>query len=214
MLAKPGRLTRQDTLDVLQRPADKVSRYPMFRPLTGPHNILEEMRAELEQVHSWRHPPRKERSKRKRAARVIQARWRGTELKPEVDRDALEAIFTEFCRVYRMADMNNTIWAKLCRETKGLLDDKFTRDSGIDMIWTRCAKTNKTVGFPVFEAMLREVAGLKGMDLFQLESLVVENAKVKQSGTKAQNVKFYEVPKPKTTKGDQIDLASMTNTGR
>ena len=52
------------------------------------------------------------------------------------------------------------------------------------------------------------------MDLFQLESLVVENAKVKQSGTKAQNVKFYEVPKPKTTKGDQIDLASMTNTGR
>ena len=148
------------------------------------------------------------------AARVIQARWRGTELKPEVDRDALEAIFTEFCRVYRMADMNNTIWAKLCRETKGLLDDKFTRDSGIDMVWTRCAKTNKTVGFPVFEHMLREVAALKGMDLFQLESLVVENAKVKQSGTKAQNVKFYEVPKPKTTKGDQIDLASMTNTGR
>ena len=113
-----------------------------------------------------------------------------------------------------MADMNNTIWAKLCRETKGLLDDKFTRDSGIDMVWTRCAKTNKTVGFPVFEAMLREAAALKGMDLFQLESLVVENAKVKQSGTKAQNVKFYEVPKPKTTKGDQIDLASMTNTGR
>ena len=37
---------------------------------------------------------------------------------------------------------------------------------------------------------------------------------MKQSGTKAQNVKFYEVPKPKTTKGDQIDLASMTNTGR
>ena len=50
MLAKPGRLTRQDTLDVLQRPADKVSRYPMFRPLTGPHNILEEMRVELEGV--------------------------------------------------------------------------------------------------------------------------------------------------------------------
>ena len=214
MLAKPGRLTRQDTLDVLQRPADKVSRYPMFRPLTGPHSVLEEMRVELERVHSWRHPPRKERSKRKRAARVIQARWRGTPLKPEVDRDALETIFTDFCRVYRMADMNNTIWAKLCRETKGLLDDKFTRDSGIDMIWTRCAKTNKTVGFPVFEHMLREVAALKGMDLFQLESLVVENAKVKQSGTKAQNVKFYEVPKPKTTKGDQIDLASMTNTGR
>ena len=92
MLAKPGRLTRQDTLDVLQRPADKVSRYPMFRPLTGPHNVLEEMLVELERVHSWRHPPRKERSKRKRAARVIQARWRGTELKPEVDRDALEAI--------------------------------------------------------------------------------------------------------------------------
>ena len=156
----------------------------MFRPLTGQHNVLEEMRVELERVHSWRHPPRKERSKRKRAARVIQARWRGTELKPEVDRDALEAIFTEFCRVYRMADMNNTIWAKLCRETKGLLDDKFTRDSGIDMVWTRCAKTNKTVGFPVFEHMLREVAVLKGMDLFQLESLVVENAKVKQSGTK------------------------------
>ena len=50
MLAKPGRLTRQDTLDVLQRPADKVSRYPMFRPLTGPHNVLEEMRVELEPV--------------------------------------------------------------------------------------------------------------------------------------------------------------------
>ena len=50
--------------------------------------------------------------------------------------------------------------------------------------------------------------------VLQLESLVVENAKVKQSGTKTQNVKFYEVPKPKTTKGDQIDLASMTNTGR
>ena len=105
-----------------------------------------------------RHPPRKERSKRKRAARVIQARWRGTELKPEVDRDALEAIFTDFCRVYRMADMNNTIWAKLCRETKGLLDDKFTRDSGIDMVWTRWREDEQDRRLSRVEAMLREVA--------------------------------------------------------
>ena len=74
--------------------------------------------------------------------------------------------------------------------------------------------SNVEAGGEGCEARLRGGAVRKGRDLFQLESLVVENAKVKQSGTKAQNVKFYEVPKPKTTKGDQIDLASMTNTGR
>ena len=85
----------QDTLDVLQRPADKVSRYPMFRPLWG--RTTSSRRCAQGAAH--RGATRRWRSKRKRAARVIQARWRGTELKPEVDRDALEAIFTEFCRV-------------------------------------------------------------------------------------------------------------------
>ena len=193
-------ITKQDTVDVLMRPAERVPRYPLFRPLTGPHNALEAMQVELHRVHAWRHPPRNQRSKRKRAARVIQARWRGIELTEEINRDALEAVFKEFCAVYRSADMINTIWAKLCRETKGLLDKKFTRD-GIDMIWTRCAKAKKNIGFTTFETMLREVASLKEIELFALEKLIVTNAKVKRSGTKAQENKFYEVPQPKTTKG-------------
>jgi hypothetical protein len=194
-------ITKQDTVDVLMRPAERVPRYPLFRPLTGPHNALEAMQVELHRVHAWRHPPRHQRSKRKRAARVIQARWRGVELTEKIDRDALEAVFKEFCAVYRSADMNNTIWAKLCRETKGLLDKKkFTRDSGIDMIWTRCAGAKKNIGSPTFKKMLREVAVLKEIELFALEELIVTNAKVKRSGTKAQEKKFYEVPQPKTTK--------------
>ena len=34
----------------------------------------------------------------------------------------------------------------------------------------------------------------------EVDRIIVTNAKVKRSGTKAQEKKFYEVPQPKTTK--------------
>lgn len=103
----------------------------------------------------------------------------------------IEEVFVNFCKVYRQDQMTNTIFAKFCKDTKGILDKKKFQAQNIDMVWSKAAGKNKKVGCDVFKKCLEQIAVLKGQDYATFEAFVLDKAKVKNSGTVGES-KFYD----------------------
>lgn len=128
------------------------------------------------------------------AASKLQAIQRGNNRRKEGGGDggaSIEEVFANFCKIYRSEQMTNTIFAKFCKDTKGILDKaKFTVPQ-IDMVWSKAAGKNKKVGVDVFKQCLAQIADLKGVPLADFERAVLERAQVKNTGTKGAS-KFYD----------------------
>merc|ERR1711934_1303370 len=60
---------------------------------------------------------------------------------------SIEEVFERFCGLYRLEHMTNTIFAKFCRDTKGVISKKTFPVPMIDMVWTKGAGKAKHVGF-------------------------------------------------------------------
>lgn len=130
-----------------------------------------------------------------KAAGKLQAIQRGNNRRKEAGGGAgggsIEEVFSNFCKIYRVDQMTNTIFAKFCKDTKGILDKKKFQKAQIDMVWSKAAGKNKKVGVDVFKAMLAAVAELKGQSPEDFEAFIIDNAKVKNSGTQGES-RFYD----------------------
>lgn len=103
----------------------------------------------------------------------------------------IKEVYHKFCAVYRSDGMTNTIFAKFCKETKGVLDKKKFKLPQIDMVWTKAVGKAKKATLPQFVEMLEQIAVLKGFEADAFKARVVKNAKVKSSGTKGES-KFFD----------------------
>ena len=87
--------------------------------------------------------------------------------------------------------MTNTIFAKFCKDTKGILSKKSFTLPQIDMVWTKVAGKAKTIAFKQFLEMLNEIAAIKKIDPETFVAKVVQRARIKSHATKAES-KFYD----------------------
>ena len=78
-----------------------------------------------------------------KAAGKLQAIQRGNSRRKE---DAagggggsIDEVFANFCKIYRVDQMTNTIFAKFCKDTKGVIDKKKFSVPQIDMVWSKAA---------------------------------------------------------------------------
>ena len=104
---------------------------------------------------------------------------------------SLDEVFANFCKIYRVTEMTNTIFAKFCKDTKGIIDKKKFTVPQIDMVWSKAAGKNKKVGVAAFTEMLKAIAELKGKSWDEFEAFILDNAKVKNSGTQGES-RFYD----------------------
>lgn len=98
---------------------------------------------------------------------------------------SIEEVFERFCGLYRLEHMTNTIFAKFCRDTKGVISKKNFPVPMIDMIWTKGAGKAKHVGFKKFLKLLHLIAAQKGQEDDKFVAAVVKKARIKTKKTVA-----------------------------
>lgn len=130
-----------------------------------------------------------------KAAGKLQAIQRGNSRRKE---DAagggggsIDEVFANFCKIYRVDQMTNTIFAKFCKDTKGVVDKKKFSAPQIDMVWSKAAGKHKKIGVDIFKQMLAAIADLKGVAPGDFEAFIISHAQVKNSGTQGES-RFYD----------------------
>ena len=98
---------------------------------------------------------------------------------------SIEEVFERFCGLYRLDHMTNTIFAKFCRDTKGVISKKKFPVPMIDMVWTKGAGKAKHVGFKKFLKLLHLIAAQKGVEDDKFVAAVVKRARIKTKKTVA-----------------------------
>ena len=98
---------------------------------------------------------------------------------------SIEEVFERFCKLYRLDHMTNTVFAKFCRDTKGIISKKSFPVPMIDMVWTKGAGKQKQIGFKKFLKLLHVIAQQKGMDDEAFVAAVVQRARIKTKKTVA-----------------------------
>ena len=128
------------------------------------------------------------------AASKLQAIQRGNNRRKEGGGDggaSIEEVFANFCKIYRSEQMTNTIFAKFCKDTKGVVDKKKFSVPQIDMVWSKAAGKHKKIGVDIFKQMLAAIADLKGVAPADFEAFIISHAQVKNSGTQGES-RFYD----------------------
>lgn len=92
----------------------------------------------------------KDAADQNKAAGKLQAIQRGNSRRKE---DAggggggtIEEVFANFCKIYRQEQMTNTIFAKFCKDTKGIIDKKKFAVPQIDMVLSRVERGRRSIG--------------------------------------------------------------------
>jgi hypothetical protein len=130
-----------------------------------------------------------------KAAGKLQAIQRGNSRRKEdaagCGGGSIEEVFANFCKIYRVDQMTNTIFAKFCKDTKGVVDKKKFAAPQIDMVWSKAAGKHKKIGVDIFKQMLAAIADLKGVAPGDFEAFIISHAQVKNSGTQGES-RFYD----------------------